>query len=224
MKKHTGILLFFILIVSTYGFCQSEQTIKLRVACVGNSITEGFGLDNPATEAYPAILGNLLGDQFEVKNFGLSCRTVLSKGDYPWMQEPQFSELKAFAPEYIVIKLGTNDSKDYNWKYKNEFQKDLETMIDTFMGFYPLSPCIIICTPVPVLSDNNKWGLRDKIIKKEIIPIIKQVAIEKNLVVIDLHTKINKSLYLPDNVHLNTEGSKYLAKKIYDEFFSLIPH
>ena len=35
---------------------------KTRVACVGNSITYGLTLADPATESYPAQLQQMLGD------------------------------------------------------------------------------------------------------------------------------------------------------------------
>ncbi|MGL4908313.1 MAG: sialate O-acetylesterase, partial [Bacteroidales bacterium] len=52
----------------------------IRVACVGNSITEGFKLQNPTTESYPAQLQRMLGSKYMVKNFGKAGTTLLSRG------------------------------------------------------------------------------------------------------------------------------------------------
>lgn len=74
------VILFFSLVLSTQSYAQ------IRVACIGNSITAGFGLEHPEQEAYPAVLGKLLDSEFpntfEVRNFGVSARTLLFKGRY----------------------------------------------------------------------------------------------------------------------------------------------
>ena len=44
---------------------------KIKVACVGNSITYGIGVANPEVNAYPVKLQGMLGDKYEVGNFGM---------------------------------------------------------------------------------------------------------------------------------------------------------
>jgi len=50
---------------------------KIKVACVGDSITFGSGIADRDNASYPAQLQKLLGDGFEVKNFGVSGRTMI---------------------------------------------------------------------------------------------------------------------------------------------------
>ena len=95
----------------------------VRVACVGNSITYGARIKNQSHDSYPAVLGRLLGDKYWVKNFGVSARTMLNKGDHPYMKEQAYQQALAFNPNIVVIKLGTNDSKSFNWVYKADFIK-----------------------------------------------------------------------------------------------------
>lgn len=40
---------------------QNTTDDTLRIACIGDSITEGHGLENIGTESYPAQLVDLLG-------------------------------------------------------------------------------------------------------------------------------------------------------------------
>lgn len=87
----------------------------LRVACIGNSITDGMGIDMSEVYGYPSVLQRLLGKNYNVKNFGVSARTLMNKGDLPYMKEQAWADAQAFLPNIVVIKLGTNDSKDYNW-------------------------------------------------------------------------------------------------------------
>ena len=118
----------------------------VRVACIGNSITFGAGIKNRSRDSYPSVLARMLGDSYWVKNFGVSARTMLNKGDHPYMNEPAYKNALAFNPNIVVIKLGTNDSKSFNWKYKADFMKDAQNMINAFKGL-PSQPKIYLCYP-----------------------------------------------------------------------------
>lgn len=187
----------------------------VRVACVGNSITFGAGINNPRRDSYPSVLGRMLGDGYWVKNFGVSARTMLNKGDHPYMMEQTYKDALAFNPNIVIIKLGTNDSKSQNWKYKAEFMKDMQSMIDTFKKL-PSSPKIYLCSPAKVYSVSG-GGINDEIITKEIIPMVKKLAKTNNLPVIDLHTTMdNMPQLFPDKVHPNKQGTKIMAGSVYE--------
>ena len=62
----------------------NEYTETIRVACVGDSITFGYGISNRDKNSYPAKLQNLLGDGFEVQNFGLSGARVTQDSGKPY--------------------------------------------------------------------------------------------------------------------------------------------
>ena len=89
-----------------------------RVVFLGNSITDGHGIPQPDANGYPAILGRRLGDGYLVRNFGVSGRTMLCKGDQPYMATDVYQRCKEFNPDIVVVKLGTNDSKPQNWRHK----------------------------------------------------------------------------------------------------------
>lgn len=185
----------------------------VRVACIGNSITYGVRIKNRNRDSYPSVLGRMLGDGYWVKNFGVSARTLLNKGDHPYMKEKAYQDALAFNPNIVVIKLGTNDSKSFNWKYKEDFTKDLQTMVDAFKAL-PAQPKIYLCYP----SKSYRTGdnINDDIISKEIIPMIKKVAKKNHLPVIDLHAAMDGMPELfPDKVHPNEEGAKVMAKAVY---------
>ena len=185
----------------------------VRVACIGNSITFGAGIKNRSRDSYPSVLARMLGDNYWVKNFGVSARTMLNKGDHPYMNEPAYKNALAFNPNIVVIKLGTNDSKSFNWKYKADFMKDAQTMINAFKGL-PSQPKIYLCYP----SKSYRTGdnINDDIISKEIIPMIKKVAKKNHFPIIDLHAAMDGMPELfPDKVHPNEEGAKVMAKAVY---------
>lgn len=191
----------------------------VRVACIGNSITFGAGIRNRSRDSYPSVLARMLGDSYWVKNFGVSARTMLNKGDHPYMNEPAYKNALAFNPNIVVIKLGTNDSKSFNWKYKADFMKDAQNMITAFKGL-PSQPKIYLCYPSKAYLTGD--GINDDIISKEIIPMIKKLAKKNDLSVIDLHTAMDGMPELfPDRIHPNEKGAQVMAKAVYQSISAL---
>lgn len=189
---------------------QAADTI--RVACVGNSITYGSGIKNRDTESYPAVLGQLLGAKYQVKNFGLSGRTLLNKGDRPYMKEKTFQTALAFQPNIVIIKLGTNDTKPQNWQFQSEFKQDLSAMVDSFQALSS-KPSILLCYPATAYSVT--WGINDSNIVHGVMPYVKAVAKEQKLKIIDLHqaTAGIPELF-PDKIHPNAAGAKIMATTV----------
>ena len=201
----------------------------VKVACIGNSITDGHGIDVATQFGYPALLQQMLGDNYWVKNFGVSARTMLNKGDNPYMNEMAWKDAVAFNPDIVIIKLGTNDSKPQNWQYGAEFKNDLKQMITTLRpdlaqpqkrkgkkskNVLPAKPQIILCTPIPAFKST--WNINDSIIANSIIPIQQEVAREYGLQVIDLHTLFadKSDLVQSDGIHPNEKGVKRMAEII----------
>ena len=209
---------------------QVPQTDAVRVACIGNSITDGFGIDMAPASGYPAQLQKILGKGYWVKNFGVSARTMLNKGDYPYMNEMAWRDALAFKPDIVIIKLGTNDSKPYNWQHAADFKGDLQQMLTTLNPSLvqpakkkgkkakavpqPTGPKIYLCTPIPAIKPT--WEISDSVIVNGIIPIQQEVAKEYCLEIIDLHSLFdaNNETMLPDGIHPNNKGAQRMAEII----------
>src|SRR5882762_1380151 len=110
-----------------------------HVACVGDSITEGFAASNPVTKSYPAQLQVLFGAQVSVKNFGRTGTTMLSQGfgDNPYENTFDYQNATNFvkgAPANavvdVIIMLGANDSKPSNWTPPGKPKNDQQYLID----------------------------------------------------------------------------------------------
>ena len=185
----------------------------IHLACIGNSITQASDALGP----YPMRLGKLLGSGYLVENEGVSGTTLLKKGDVPYWTQGRLKQALAFNPKIVTIKLGTNDSKPQNWKYKSEFEGDLKALIDT-LGTLASKPVIWLCLPVPAWPVNgvNSYDINGTIIENEIIPIIKKVAADRNLKTIDLHTPmLGMKAHFADGVHPDSVGQDSLAHLIY---------
>ena len=202
--RHHFITLLAIITIS----CAQAQ---VRVACIGDSITEGAGIEEG--KRYPQQLQILLGTGYVVKNFGKSGRTLLRKGDFPYWNEAIYKDALTWDPQVVIIKLGTNDSKPQNWKFGSEFESDYRALIQSFKAL-TAKPAIYLCTPLPVFKD--RWGIRDAVVHDELTPIIKKVAEAEGLKVVDLYTAMTgEGALLPDGVHPNAIGATVMAHEIY---------
>ncbi|MDD2798011.1 MAG: GDSL-type esterase/lipase family protein [Bacteroidales bacterium] len=185
---------------------------QIKVACIGNSITYGAGIEHRDSLSYPAQMSRILGKNWQVENFGVSGATLLKNGDKPYWKLTRMAEAMAFNPDAVVIKLGTNDSKPQNWKYKDEYIKDYLTLIDTLRAL-PSHPIIFVCLPAPAYG--SRWGINDSIIQVDVIPMVKSVAKQRKLEIINLNKLLaNQPELFPDLIHPNAKGAGVMAEKI----------
>ena len=77
--KHN--ILFAAFAVTMLTACGGNE--QIRVACVGDSITEGHGIKIQSRDDYPVVLNRILGDGYSVQNCGKSGTTVQKDADYP---------------------------------------------------------------------------------------------------------------------------------------------
>jgi lysophospholipase L1-like esterase len=189
------------------------QAEDIKIACIGNSITNESIYPAVSSYSYPTLLNILLGEGYQVGNFGCSGRTMLKKGDYPIWNEQALPAALAFQPDIVTIMLGTNDSKPYNWIYKDEFKQDYCAMIDTFQSLES-HPAIYVC--LPLVSFTDIYNISDSVIVNDIIPIIQEIAQEKNIPAIDFHTFFTgKREWSYDGIHPNGDGAWEIAKLFY---------
>lgn len=212
--------LFLLFAGALFSIVLSAQPIKLsnysapvKVACIGNSITYGSGIKDREHYSYPVQLGKMLGDKWEVRNFGVSGRTMLKKGDYPYWNEEAWKQAKVFLPDVVIIKLGTNDTKPQNWKYADEFYADYKSMVEELKAL-PSHPRIFVCKPVPAYA--VRWGINDSTIVNGVIPAVVKLAKKEKLTLIDLYKPLSgKAELFPDQIHPNAEGAGRMAEVIF---------
>ncbi len=189
---------------------------KVKVSCVGNSITYGYTLADPATQSYPARLQILLGDGYEVRNFGKSGATLLNQGHRPYMKQEEFGKAMAFAGDVVIIHLGINDTDPRDWpNYRDEFVHDYLQLIDSLRSVNPKAK-VLICKLTPLSSRHPRFlsGTRDW--RDEIQQAIETVAKYAHTEVIDLDEPLYRYHHLLlDAVHPNAEGAQIIANTVY---------
>ena len=211
MKKSFIIYLFLTLSVVLYA-----QQHRIKVACIGNSITYGYGLPDRVTQSYPVQLQKMLGESYQVENFGKSGATLLNKGHRPYMQQDEYHRAIDFAGDIVVIHLGINDTDPRDWPdYRDFFVKDYIALIDSFRVANPEAR-IMIARLTPIADRHPRFlsGTRDW--HGEIQLAIENVACYAGVQLIDFH----KPLYpypfmLTDAVHPDPEGAFVLAQTVY---------
>ena len=147
--------------------------------------------------------------------FGVNGATLLKHGDNSYWNQSAFTEARAFNPNVVVVKLGTNDSKPQNWKYKDEFIADYSALIKEFSSL-PSKPDVFICLPAPAYG--VRWGIRDSVINADIIPMLREVAKLNHAPLIDLNTPLsNHPEWFPDLIHPNEAGAAKIAEIIGEQ-------
>jgi acyl-CoA thioesterase-1 len=204
MRKLLSIVAILIVLIA----CTKKNPQK--IACIGDSITEGSGILWPSKNSYPVVLDSILRKNYSVLN-GKSGTCMLKNGDRPYWKIKEFSNVFVFQPNIIIIKLGTNDSKPQNWN-ENNYYADFQSMIDTLKTIQS-QPKIYLCLPIPAYK--YKWGINDSVIRAGVIPTVKRLAKENNLTVIDLYQPFTNHIeYYSDSIHPNEQGAKVIAETI----------
>jgi acyl-CoA thioesterase-1 len=192
---------------------ESAYTGTIKLACIGNSITYGYGIEDRNRDSYPAQLDRMLSDRWEVRNFGVSGATLLKDGNKPYRDESAFAAALAFEPDVAVIELGTNDSKPVNWDaHSASFVEDYLALIEQFREL-DSHPRIWICLPVPAY--DMRWDIRNDVIVNEIMPMIREVADRADVPLIDMFVPLSghENLF-PDEIHPNIEGAGMIAREV----------
>ena len=207
----TSFVLVFSLIISIAGYAE-----KIKVACIGNSVTFGYLLPDREKNAYPFQLQKMLGEDYEVGNFGKSGATLLNKGHRPYMQQQEYKDAMAFGGDIAVIHLGLNDTDPRNWpNYSEDFEKDYYALIDSVKKTNPKCK-VWICKMSPITDKHWRFksGTRDWY--RQIQTHIEDIAKIKGVGLIDLQAPLyDLPNLLPDALHPDTIGAKIIAETVY---------
>ena len=187
----------------------------VKVACVGASITEGYGTTDKNTQSYPAQLGQKLGAGYVVENFGAGGSTMLRKGDCPYWNQDKYQQSLNSQPNIVLIDLGGNDAKARNRIHVGDFVKDAQELIKSYQQL-PNKPRVILLTAIVGFTCDTT-DIWDPAIERYINPAIIDAAREAKVEVLDMHPVLaNHQGLLPDGIHPNNEGAGMLAQKLAD--------
>jgi lysophospholipase L1-like esterase len=183
-------------------FSCRAPTSLIRVACVGDSITE---------DGYPSELQVMLGAEYDVGDFGASGSTVSFSTEKPYIHEAVRLESKFFQPSIVVIMLGTNDAQADAESFGN-FSEDYTQLVGEYLSLAS-DPVIWLVKPPPIFE--NHFNLSETSLEQGVIPQIEQVARDLNLSTIDVNAIMaGHPEYFMDGVHPSSEGTAVIANEI----------
>ena len=193
---------------------------QIKVACVGDSVTYGYNLSRK--NSYPSLLGNMMGEEYHVCNFGVSGCTVQDSGDQPYTATKAYKESLDYEADILVFMMGSNDSKPENWQGEEKFREAYNKLLDSYLS-NDKKPNVYLCT---VPTANFPEGITEGLTNYDVQPlyvetvadIVRDIAKERNLPLIEINdlTENRRDLFGKDNVHPNEDGAKAIAQAVYE--------
>ena len=210
------VLVFFVLFNS--GFFGGKDE-RIRVSCVGDSLTYGSGvLKTRDTDAYPAQLQIKMGTDHLVSNFGLRNATASASGDLPYVESEEYQQSLKSKPDIVVLMLGTNDTKTYNWN-ASDYEAGLKELVESYQQLDTKPTVYLMRSPYCYSLDGSdvaEYDIQPAVVADELGGIVDKVASETGVEVIDLYqlTEDQDELYT-DGIHFNADGYKLIADEVY---------
>lgn len=200
---------------------------------IGDSITEGVGVEreeNRYVDRIAAVTGAIC------RNYGIS-GTRIARQKVP-SDEPRFdldfcSRYEEMDPDAdaVIVFGGTNDCGHGDAplgsrgdRTADTFYGALYVLYSGLLARYPGKP-IVVLTPLP---RSNEWDFDPPL--SLYVQIIREVAAEFGLPVLDLYATSPLrtedpaivEAYVPDGLHPNDAGHRYLAEQIGEYLYNLL--
>ena len=194
----------------------------LKVACVGDSLTA-------SSPAYADCLKDILDPSVQILNCGKPAMAVSQysntdgKGPYKDVAI-EYNACVEFAPDLIIIMLGTNDATKvengvpkYVWDdVKEGYKNAYLDLISSFRAACPNADIVMLTSPT--VDDNNTLNISNVILESGIYHMQKKIAAEANVMLIDTRYYVKNigdyHLLYRDGVHFTEEGAKIFAEYV----------
>ena len=188
---------------------------RIRVACVGDSITWGFTIVNRRKNSYPAVLQELLGPGYEVRNFGHNDASARFDADTPYVRKKAYRDSLSWNPDFVLLMLGTNDTKRRNWD-PAVFRRDYSRLVEAYQTL-PSAPRVVLISPIRIFLPLGipLLGLYPDTLENGGRPALREIAPGKGLALVDLSDLFTDSRLLMDGVHPQAAGARLLATRIH---------
>jgi len=171
-----------------------------KVACVGNSLTH---------TSYPTYLNNKIS--YNVKEFGVPGTTMIKSNQNSYWNTQEFTDVKNWNPDYVMLLLATNDTAPSNWNSSVaiEFGNDYREFLTNFSGRVYLGIIPYVMPYAVKVERNQNVDYANS--------IIRQIASEKGKTVLEFGKALKPEHYTSDGIHLNSDGQMIMADVAYDE-------
>ncbi len=193
-----------------------KSTTIIKVACIGDSITQG----DSDEYCYPTYLQEMLGYDYEVKNFGVSGYSTRKQDPYPYTKTSKYNSAVKYAADVVIYMLGTNDcqpTKSWNDDTKKTYK---ESANEIFQALTKANPNVEIYVVLPPsLFENDVWQgweTWSEQVKEYAVPLNRELAEENGYKIIDAYTwSLTHTEVFKDGLHPSGETYRDFASCIY---------
>jgi lysophospholipase L1-like esterase len=198
-----------ILLISVLEHSCSSPPTGTIILCAGDSITE---------IGYPEFLGRILkkeGIRAKVLNQG---KRGYNSKEYLTFLKRNKAAIRDDLPDFICLQLGTNDVRtDHDNTSADEFYANMKEIIRYFRDIKTRAgknPRILVATvpPIPNSTPFPFSHLSAERVTQEINPLIRKLAQEEKLMLVDNYTVFLRSPDLLPDVHPSDQGYQALAQ------------
>lgn len=159
------------------------------IRCVGDSITEGWGLPDPQSQCFPGLLSRRFPD-LQFHNFGSAGAAVQSFLPNAYQNTLAYQVSRRDPADLTLIFLGTNDAEQLTPSFVEEYRALLKQ--------YPGEKLLVIPPKTAIPALNRRMER------------IRQDILETGLPVVDLYPEdIELSA---DGVHPTVHGQEQIAR------------
>ena len=184
----------------------------VRITCIGASDVSSptpYGTPN-----WPDYIAPMLGYEYAITNCGASGTTMIQAGNAPYWNTAQYTNGLGSSPDIVIIMLGSNDAKPYNWVDQANYVPDYEEMINQYRNL-PSHPRIYLNTLLTAYG-MGAYDIVPPIVNSQLCPIIRQIAFDEGLPIIDVNTATeNMPQNFPDDIHPDMAGAKVVAQTVF---------
>lgn len=176
--------------------------MKLKsIACIGDSITEGWKLADPKNECFPALLAQAL-PHLQIDNYGSAGALLQSQFDMGYLHTSAFRKSIEHDHDLVMIFLGANDV--WYWTSQATIQEELSVLMDQ----YPNALKLLI---TPIKMNCNSFA--DRKLKK-IRQLLLEIGRREQIFVLDLYTYSSIDWLSSDGIHPTYFGHTKIAQII----------
>lgn len=211
----------------------------LKVACIGDSITFGYGLANRERDAYPSQLQRMLDEapatagKYIVRNFGNSGRGIYlhtwrtkdSRRGYRYM--PEHKQALEWKPDIVICNLGINDCGEYIKELNGEipegtFERDYAELLSDYAALES-KPRFFIWTRLAPLAPGQKFydSIEPFMMERDLEAVAKRFNAREMDMQEPLRDMIDFAF--PDRIHPNAAGAKTIAQETFIALTSPAP-
>jgi len=195
----------------------------VRVACIGDSITYGYGIDPPASRnefSYPGVLASILPEDCEVFNFAANGLTMRKSANNPLWTTDYYEQALSSSPDIVVLMLGTNDAQHANRASSNsDFIADATELIQNFKNL-DSSPNVFLSQPPPLYPGSMSFLFNATLINEVYSPLFAELANDNAVELIDVFGAMggmdlsHPEWFLDDGTHPTEVGYTIIAETV----------